>query len=68
MKRCILLFPAVLYCFLCFGQIKIKTKKYPSLLWEITGNGIKKPSYLFGTMHVSSKIAFHLSDSFYVAL
>ena len=41
-------------------------KKYPALLWEITGNGLKKPSYLFGTMHVSSKLVFHLSDSFYL--
>src|SRR6202789_414651 len=40
--------------------------KYPSLFWEITGNGLKKPSYLFGTMHVSSKLVFHLSDSFYL--
>lgn len=44
------------------------TPKYPSLLWEITGNGLKKPSYLFGTMHVSSKKVFHLSDSFFIAL
>src|SRR6478735_4759198 len=44
------------------------TKKYQSLLWEITGNGLKKPSYLFGTMHVSDKLAFHLGDSFYTAL
>jgi uncharacterized protein YbaP (TraB family) len=43
-------------------------KKYNSLLWEISGNGLKKPSYLFGTMHVSSKLAFHLSDSFYYAI
>jgi uncharacterized protein YbaP (TraB family) len=43
-------------------------KKYPALLWEITGNGLKKPSYLFGTMHVSSKLVFHLSDSFYLDL
>ena len=43
-------------------------KKYPSLLWEITGNGLKKPSYLFRTMHVSSKMVFHLSDSFYLAI
>lgn len=42
--------------------------KYPSLLWEITGNGLAKPSYLYGTMHVSSKLAWHLSDSFFVAL
>lgn len=41
---------------------------YNSLLWEITGNGLKKPSYLFGTMHVSSKLAFHLGDSFYYAM
>src|SRR5580704_11084970 len=45
-----------------------KGKKYPALLWEITGNGLKKPSYLFGTMHVSSKMVFHLSDSFYLGI
>jgi uncharacterized protein YbaP (TraB family) len=44
------------------------TKKYPSLLWEITGNGLKQPSYLFGTMHVSDKLVFHLGDSFYNAI
>ncbi len=43
-------------------------KKYPSLFWEISGNGLTKPSYLFGTMHVSSKMVFHLSDSFYHAI
>jgi uncharacterized protein YbaP (TraB family) len=45
-----------------------KPKKYPSLLWEIKGNGLTKPSYLFGTMHVSNKLAFHLSDSFYLGI
>jgi uncharacterized protein YbaP (TraB family) len=50
------------------SQPKLKDKKYPSLLWEISGHGLKKPSYLFGTMHVSSKLAFHLPDSFYLAL
>ncbi len=43
-------------------------KKYGSLLWEITGNGLKKPSYLFGTMHISDKLVFHLGDSFYNAI
>ncbi len=43
-------------------------KKYPSLLWEISGNGTEKPSYLYGTMHVSSKLAFHLGDTFFMAL
>src|ERR1700733_447096 len=49
------------------AQVK-EGKKYPTLLWEITGNELKKPSYLFGTMHVSSKLVFHLSDSFYLGI
>lgn len=68
MKRYFILATAVLLCFFAQSQNKPKPKKYPSLFWEITGNGMKKPSYLFGTMHVSSKIAFHLSDSFYIAI
>ena len=39
-----------------------------SLLWEITGNGLEKPSYLYGTMHVSSKVAFRLDDVFFTSL
>lgn len=39
-----------------------------SLLWQISGNGMSKPSYIYGTMHVSDKIAFHLTDSFFIAL
>lgn len=39
-----------------------------SLLWEISGNGLKKKSYLYGTMHVSGRIAFHLGEEFYDAL
>ena len=42
--------------------------RYSTLLWEISGKGMKKPSYLFGTMHVSSKMVFHLSDSFYLGI
>jgi uncharacterized protein YbaP (TraB family) len=54
--------------YLLLAQPPVKKKKYPSLLWEISGNGLKKSSYLFGTMHVSSKMAFHLADSFYIGL
>ncbi len=64
-------FSLVFALFLVFSltaQTAKKTPKYNSLLWEITGNGLKKPSYLFGTMHVSSKMVFHLSDSFYSAV
>src|SRR5438045_8772754 len=67
MKRVLLLIVAI-FPYLLFAQPKIKDKKYQSLLWEISGNGLKKPSYLFGTMHVSNKMAFHLSDSFYNAI
>jgi uncharacterized protein YbaP (TraB family) len=59
----------ILVFFTSHAQIpKLKVRKYPSLLWEISGNGLKKPSYLFGTMHVSSKMVFNLSDSFYFAI
>ncbi len=63
--RCLGMFLA---SFLLASTSLISQKKYPSLLWEITGNGLSKPSYLYGTMHVSSKLAFHLSDSFFVAV
>ena len=43
-----------------FGQ-----NRYQSLLWEVSGNGMRKPSYLYGTMHISGKLAFQLGDPFY---
>ncbi len=67
MKRALILLILLTPLFI-HAQPKAGPKKYPSLLWEITGNGMKKPSYLFGTMHVSSKIAFHLADSFYIGI
>lgn len=42
--------------------------KYNSLLWRVTGNGLREPSHLYGTMHVSDKVAFHLSEEFFDAL
>lgn len=70
MKRYFILTATIIFCFCAQSQgpSKATTKKYPSLFWEISGNGLKKPSYLFGTMHVSSKIAFNLADSFYLAI
>lgn len=40
-------------------------KKYQSLLWEVSGNGLTKKSYLYGSMHVSDKVSYHLSDAFF---
>tara|TARA_Y100000589_G_scaffold273299_2_gene266686 strand:+ start:14005 stop:17661 length:3657 start_codon:yes stop_codon:yes gene_type:complete len=49
-------------------SLQLNGQKKSSLLWEISGNGLKKKSYLYGTMHVSNKIAFHLGDTFFIAL
>ncbi|MCI4667006.1 MAG: TraB/GumN family protein [Bacteroidia bacterium] len=38
------------------------------LLWKITGNGLEKPSYLYGTIHVRDSRAFKFSDSVMIAL
>ncbi len=63
---------AIMAFFIVFQSVAQTTpklpNKYPSLLWEIKGKGLTKPSYLFGTMHVSSKMVFHLSDSFYIGI
>lgn len=45
----------------------VNEKEFHNLLWKITGNGLKKPSYLFGTMHVKDKDAFEFSDSMLLA-
>lgn len=43
-------------------------QKYQGLLWKISGKGLKKPSYLYGTMHVSNRVAYYLSEQFFDAL
>lgn len=68
MKRYLLVIFLLSFYFTDAQTSQNKPKKYPSLLWEISGKGLTKPSYLFGTMHVSSKLAFHLSDSFYLGI
>ncbi len=39
-----------------------------SLLWEISGNGLQKPSYLFGTFHIMCKQDVHFSETLKKAL
>ncbi len=34
-----------------------------SLLWKITGKGLKKPSYLYGTIHIQDKRVFAFDDT-----
>ena len=42
--------------------------QYQSLMWKVSGKNLRKPSYLYGTMHISSKLAFQLGDPFYNAI
>ncbi len=39
-----------------------------SLLWQISGNGLEKPSYLFGTIHMLCEDDASLSDSLKAAI
>ena len=34
-----------------------------SLLWKISGNALKEPSYIFGTFHLMCKDQFNISDT-----
>ncbi|HEY5391328.1 MAG TPA: TraB/GumN family protein, partial [Hanamia sp.] len=40
-----------------------KQKDGNSLLWEVSGNGLQKPSFLFGTFHLLCKDDIHFSDA-----
>lgn len=42
----------------CFGQIRFDR----SLLWEISGNGLSQPSYLYGSVHILPKEDFRISQ------
>ena len=44
------------------NQSFVKQKNDNTLLWEVSGNGLKKPSFLFGTFHLLCKDDIHFSD------
>ncbi|MEO6719003.1 MAG: TraB/GumN family protein [Ferruginibacter sp.] len=39
-----------------------------TLLWRISGNGLNKPSYLYGTMHLKDRRLFFFGDSVYKSI
>jgi len=47
-----------------FSQVS----KKPGMLWKISGNGLSKPSYLLGTIHLKDKRIFHFPESLYLAI
>ncbi len=52
-----------------FSGSKIFSQKLANtLLWRISGKGLKQPSYLYGTMHLNDSRLFDLGDSLYNAI
>lgn len=40
----------------------VNAQQQSSLLWEISGNGLEQPSYIFGTIHMIPKKSFFFTD------
>jgi uncharacterized protein len=57
--KLIQLFAAVLFA---SAPLFAQQKEDNSLLWEITGKDLQKPSYLFGTIHIICKEDFFMPD------
>jgi uncharacterized protein YbaP (TraB family) len=66
MKSLIIICSCCIFFFGCRSQpAKPAAKKQTnnnSLLWQVTGKGLTKPSYLFGTFHLLCKDDIHFSD------
>ncbi|OOG16139.1 hypothetical protein BWD42_22435 [Sphingobacterium sp. CZ-UAM] len=59
----------VVCCFLLVLQrANAQEIKYPSFLWEISGNGLKKPSYLLGSAHLKDRRLINSNDSLFIAI
>ena len=56
MKKILFLF-VLAFSITCFAQSE------SSLLWEISGNELDKPSYLFGTIHIIPKKDYFFTDA-----
>ncbi len=63
--RCALI---LLACLFATTKPTIAQETANSLLWRITGNGLAKPSYLYGTMHMQARKLFNFPDSLYTAI
>ncbi len=64
MKNAIKLVILVLVLFLNF-QTQAQNKEIPlekSLLWEVSGNGLKKSSFIYGTIHMICAADFFITD------
>ncbi len=62
------LFSAVFVGLFCVFGISQQYDPDNQLLWQITGKGLKKPSYLFGSYHSNDTRLFEFSDSTFSAI
>lgn len=51
-----------------YGQTEASSQEQRTLLWEISGNGLSKPSYIAGTFHVLCREDFSLQPKVVQAL
>ena len=58
----------IITAFLFLNHTSAQNKLDNALLWRITGNGLKEPSYLYGTIHITDKRVFQLGDSVHAAI
>jgi uncharacterized protein YbaP (TraB family) len=59
----------VIILFVFTSSISYSQQTWPkTLLWRISGNGLSKPSYLYGTMHLQDKRLFNFGDSLYQSM
>ncbi len=59
----------IITCLLIFiSLLGITQENENSLLWKITNPNTQKTSYLYGTMHISGRLAFHLGEEFFDAI
>jgi uncharacterized protein YbaP (TraB family) len=65
LRRCFLF---LFILFTSLSAVMAQQKIAYTLLWRISGKGLTKPSYLFGTMHVKDKRVFAFSDSVMLAI
>ncbi len=49
--------------FLGIGLVEITNAQNSSLLWEISGNGLEQPSYVFGTIHIACESDVQISEA-----
>lgn len=66
MKKMLFLIFALALKNLIFAQAPTPSEN--ALLWKITGNGLKAPAYLYGTIHVIPRKDFFVTDSTRMAL